>query len=385
MNNLSNKFNRRINYEPNHKDRSDFDCKCCEVNFQRIEDFGEKVQNNNSKEDDFNENLTFTGNKDIKKLLAEKDERYNIEYHLLGFEKEKDEKEIKKAIFSTFEINDTYEPKINNKENFIGKKKKREKDTKKQNLFKKDDYISDISQNNNFEDKEYNVSQCIKLEEKEKVRFGRKKLGSTKNCKHNKFSDDNIINKIKGNFINYFIRDIIKKYSIKKSIDIKKLPREIISDLNKQRNEKLYKMKLSDILLNYKISTKYTSCEEYENRKIINKIYEEKKEIKVIKILELTFEELFIIFRRKLNDKEDRKKIKDISKKVEGFNLTGKNNNVKDIEYLIEFNKKKFKEKMSENELNEYIEQIKRLCLGYERWFSKKIGRTRRKQYDSKI
>ena len=30
--------------------------------------------------------------------------------------------------------------------------------------------------------------------------------------------------------------------------------------------------------------------------------------------------------------KEDRKKIKDISKKVQGFNLTGKNNNVKDIE-----------------------------------------------------
>ena len=65
------------------------------------------------------------------------------------------------------------------------------------------------------------------------------------------------------------------------------------------------------------------------------------------------------------------------------MNINGKNNNYKDIVYLIEFINKKYKEKMSENELDEYIRRIKSLCLGYEKWFNNKIGRTCRKQYDS--
>lgn len=380
MNNLCNKVNPRLFYGQNYKNNSEFDYKDFDMNYQNNDDF-EIEKQNNTQGNEFNENLTFHGVKDIKELIDEKldYQRYNIEYNLFGFDKEKDEKDIKRAIIFQFKNND------NNDEIFIGKKKNREKNIKThtQYLSENDEYLADISKNYELINDEINLSSCIKLKENEKVKLGRKKLNSIKNGKHNKFSDDNIINKIKGNFLNYFIRDIIKKFSIKKKIDIKKLPRDIISDLNKKRNEKLYKTKLSDFLLKNKISSKYTSCDEYENKKIIKNIYKENKEKKVMKILELTFEELFVIFRRKLNDNEDKKKLKEIYKKIEGLNINGKNNNYKDIVYLIEFINKKYKEKMSENELDEYIRRIKSLCLGYEKWFNNKIGRTCRKQYDS--
>ena len=380
MNNLCNKVNPRLFYGQNYKNNSEFDYKDFDMNYQNNDDF-EIEKQNNTQGNEFNENLTFHGVKDIKELIDEKldYQRYNIEYNLFGFDKEKDEKDIKRAIIFQFKNN------VNNDEIFIGKKKNREKNIKihTQYLSENDEYLADISKNYELINDEINLSSCIKLKENEKVKLGRKKLNSIKNGKHNKFSDDNIINKIKGNFLNYFIRDIIKKFSIKKKIDIKKLPRDIISDLNKKRNEKLYKTKLSDFLLKNKISSKYTSCDEYENKKIIKNIYKEKKEKKVMKILELTFEELFVIFRRKLNDNEDKKKLKEIYKKIEGLNINGKNNNYKDIVYLIEFINKKYKEKMSENELDEYIRRIKSLCLGYEKWFNNKIGRTCRKQYDS--
>ena len=53
-----------------------------------------------------------------------------------------------------------------------------------------------------------------------------------------------------------------------------------------------------DILKNQKISTKNKNSKEYQNKTIIDKIYKEKKEERVMKILELEFKELLIIFRR---------------------------------------------------------------------------------------
>ena len=94
-------------------------------------------------------------------------------------------------------------------------------------------------------------------------------------------------------------------------------------------------MKISDILCQQKISSKYTKFDEYENKKIIEKIYKVKKEMKLIKILELTFEELFIIFRRKLNDPDDMNKLEEIKDKIKGLDLLKENNKYKDIEYLL--------------------------------------------------
>ena len=200
-----------------------------------------------------------------------------------------------------------------------------------------------------------------------------KKSKSNKNMKHDKYCEDNIINKIKGCFFNSYIIGLVIKNSIYDEIKLKKLPnKKFIADLNKEKNEKLFKMKISDILCQQKISSKYTKFDEYENKKLIEKIYREKKEMKVIKILELTFEELFIIFRRKLNDPDDMNKLEEIKDKIKGLDLLKKNNKYQDIEYLIKDIKKRYIDS------NNYIKEVKKLCLGYVDWFGEKIGRKNR-------
>ena len=101
---------------------------------------------------------------------------------------------------------------------------------------------------------------------------------------HKKDSEDNIVNKIKG-WVFHFIRYIISKYS--------------------GGNIKINKLKNSH---------------RYENRHIVEKIMngEEKNEI-IIKILDLTYEEVFILFRRKLKCENDKNKLEEILKKFDGF------------------------------------------------------------------
>ena len=212
-----------------------------------------------------------------------------------------------------------------------------------------------------------------KINIKNNEQSSNKKSKSNKNKKHDKYCGDNIINKIRGRFFNSYIIDLVQKNSINNDIKLKKLPnKKFIADLNKEKNEKLYKMKMSDILCQQKISSKYSKFDEYENKKIIEQIYKEKREIKVIKILELTFEELFIIFRRKLNDPNDIIKLEEIKAKIEGLDLLEENNKYKDIEYLIKNTKKRYI--VTDN----YIKEVKKLCLGYVDWFGEKIGRKNR-------
>ena len=198
-----------------------------------------------------------------------------------------------------------------------------------------------------------------KINIKNNEQSSNKKSKSNKNKKHDKYCGDNIINKIRGRFFNSYIIDLVQKNSINNDIKLKKLPnKKFIADLNKEKNEKLYKMKMSDILCQQKISSKYSKFDEYENKKIIE--------------LELTFEELFIIFRRKLNDPNDIIKLEEIKAKIEGLDLLEENNKYKDIEYLIKNTKKRYI--VTDN----YIKEVKKLCLGYVDWFGEKIGRKNR-------
>ena len=81
-------------------------------------------------------------------------------------------------------------------------------------------------------------------------------------------------------------------------------------------------------------------------------------------IFELTFEELFIIFRRKLNDSEDLKKLEEIKDKIKGLDLL-ENDKYQDVEYYIKNYVGRCREK-------EYIEKFKDVCLNYEKYFNSK-------------
>ena len=187
--------------------------------------------------------------------------------------------------------------------------------------------------------------------------------------------DDYII-LIKVKFFRY-IKDIIKKNSIEGSINLKKLPYNSISDLKRERNITLLNMKIKYILSETPIKINSRIDKAY-NKKIIEKIYKEGKELKVIQILELTFKELFIIFRKKLNKKEDEEEIKNIAKKIEGLDLLDDNNNYPDINNCFDSLRQNNEEDPKETE--EYINKIKNLCCNYETWFECKIGRIREKK-----
>ena len=237
---------------------------------------------------------------------------------------------------------------------------------------------NDIENTNNEINEEVEVNDVI-IENNQQN--SNKEIKSNKNKEHTKNTKDNIIYKLKGNFINKFVIDSVNQNLINKKDKLKKLRcKKFIADLKLEKNIALFKMKMSDILCQQKISSKFSKFDEYENKKIIEKIYEEKKEIKVIKILELTFEELFIIFRRKLNDPNDIIKLEEIKDKIEGLDLLEENNKYQDIEYFI---KKLYKKNYED--IDDYIKNVKEQCLNYKKWFCEKRGRASRKKKINKL
>ena len=270
---------------------------------------------------------------------------------------------INKGIIYDLTKEEKEEININNPEKkFLNKKRKLE-----------DEIVNKIFDIKKLTKEEKLLEKNSKLIKINSHKYGRKKKSDKNNGKHNKSSGDNIINKIKGHFINHFIIDIIKKNSINEIIYLKKIPNEFIENLSKTDNEKLFKKKIKDILSEVEISTKYKKYKRDVNKVIINNIFEEKKQTKIMQILELTFKELFIVFRAKLNDEKDKEEIINIKNKIEGINLF-ENSNYEDISYLIKNIRQKMKD-MEQNKLEEYIEKVKYQCCYFEKWFNDKIAR----------
>ena len=237
-----------------------------------------------------------------------------------------------------------------------------------------------------FKDKKENrlvYNNILKDMKNKMLKRGRKTKNNINKTKHNKLAIDNRTNKIKRYILNRYVRDIIKKNSIYEAIELKKLPNKTIEVLTKNKNEELFKTKIKDIFSNEKISTKYKKFEVYENKKIIDKIYEDKKETKIIQILDLTFQEILIIFRKKLNYYEDKEKLIEIANKIKGLDLLI-NNTYEDIDFLV----KKTLEKycyLSPDKLEEYIIKLKVQCCYYENWFNNKISKNDLKKKKEKI
>ena len=129
-------------------------------------------------------------------------------------------------------------------------------------------------------------------------------------------------------------------------------------------------MKLKDIYSNYGISKKYSKSNKDINKKLINKIYKENKEKDIIKILNLTYIEAFNIFRRRIKDIKP-----ELKNKINKTDFLD-NKKFKDFDDFL----KKIREEEEDNnigDIEEYINDTKRLCLQFEEWFKQKIGRNR--------
>ena len=237
-----------------------------------------------------------------------------------------------------------------------------------------------ISKNNQIEEVIFNVKiiESNKKENNEEIKSNKKpKRGrhpknvpknNDNDTKRNKYAKDNIARKIKTNFFNIFIVNllniIIKSVYGKKISLVRKFNQQLVTDVSIEFNLDLFNSKIRN-LLNQQISNKYKKIELDNNKKILKSL--EKNPI-FNKILNITVNEIYSLF---INDnyKEIISNVFNIDKKEIYFeNVTGK---------IIELKEKGEEEK--------YIENFKDFAYNIYLVFDKSKKRKQRKKYKKNI
>ena len=182
-----------------------------------------------------------------------------------------------------------------------------------------------------------------------KKKTGRKPKYPVSNIEHTKYSDDNILRKIKVKFLQKLIKYINGKIN-PKYIGIVKLLKPLKGEISQDNtinfNRQLMDSKLKDIFSNNEINGKFKLCEKDYNKNVIDEIYKNNIQ-EIINIFELTFLEAFNIFRG-TNENE--------------FTDFEKLNTV--LEEL----------KLKEND-NEYVNKFKEVVMGFENYYLQKKAR----------
>ncbi len=214
-------------------------------------------------------------------------------------------------------------------------------------------------ENGNKTQKKNIIFKIIKIKRKKKLGRIKNNLKTQYRGKHNKFTEDNIITKIKRNFIEKTRQYINTKYDLcmtaheHKKIKnfLEKKSREEIIKISKEKNMKFFQSKLKDIFSS-DVSTKCTLHEpDYNKQKIdeIFKIPEKAKE--VIDILDKKVSEFYSFYS------------KDIE--IEGFKT------LKDD--LTKLRKKM--EERKENNIEEYLNKYQEIAQNFETITLKKRSR----------
>ena len=233
------------------------------------------------------------------------------------------------------EINDT-NPLINFDENeknnineFLSKKTKRERKSKD---------IFEINKSTSTNNESFS----------NKNNRGRKKKDATYKGNHTKFTDDNMMRKIKCHFFNH-INTRLNNSLIDKKESFLKLDNLINENLKKDFNMELMSKTIKDIYQNSKISNKYKNKKNDSNKELVEKIYTENKEIETIKILDKTYYELFSELMQNNMDK-----------------------------FCNEIINKEEKNGLPHEQSSSFLEKMKILCINYKDWFERKRGRERK-------
>ena len=167
------------------------------------------------------------------------------------------------------------------------------------------------TKNNNCQKKMKSKKFVItKFYEKEKQIFSiqkKKKLGRirknlNKKGKHDKYQKDNIIRRFKVHLMKNIYDYINSSFNINnrnknsKNINmIKKIRSDNIKVISKNENIAWLNSTIKNIF-SQKVSSKISTVHSDYNKKLIHKIYEEKKETKVINILDKTIREMWLIY-----------------------------------------------------------------------------------------
>ena len=215
-----------------------------------------------------------------------------------------------------------------------------------------------------------------KINDNKKQKCGRK---TRKNDKvHDKFKADNIIRKIKVHILQDKIIKLINDYLKTKNIERKlfKLLAKEIECLKKDKNLILMNSTLKDIYRNYPIGEKYNSNKSKNNVILIDSIYTRNDLNELQILLNLTFWEFYEIYTNKLKGKDLNEDLHNKIKDMELFNETFFIGIEKFIGKLTDKEKNKG---ISEDNVNRYINEVKKFIREYKEFFEKKIGRRAKK------
>lgn len=233
------------------------------------------------------------------------------------------------------ELNDTNpitnidENEKNNSNEFLSKKTKRERKSKD---------IFEINKSTSTNNESFS----------NKKNRGRKKKDVTDKGNHTKFTDDNMMRKIKCHFFNHINTRLNNSLKDKKEAFLK-LDNLINENLKKAFNMELMTKTIKEIYQNSKISNKYKNRKNDSNKELVDKIYTEHKEIETIKILDTTYIELFSELMQ---------------------------NNIDN--FCNEIINKEEKNGLPHEQSSSFLEKMKILCTNYKDWFEKKRGRERK-------
>lgn len=219
------------------------------------------------------------------------------------------------------------------------------------------------------------------IENKEKdeksVKRGRKIKKEKQNkykIKHNKYSGDNIIRKIKAQLLSYllmFLNNILNINNKNDKNRLYKLDSKYIYQLKKEIDLNLLKMKLKD-LYSLNISPIYKYLSKDYNKNLIQKIVEKEIHVEdhptILFTFNLSFREWIELFTYK-------KSIYEIIKDYKEF----ENVKIKKIEKGL-IGAEKLLKNILENNNECYFSSFTYFLFNYERWFDIKIGRNKKKK-----
>jgi hypothetical protein len=210
--------------------------------------------------------------------------------------------------------------------------------------------IIPINNNNEIIIKENEVEPKSFLNKKTNRGRKRKDEKDLDDSRHGKDSEDNIMRKIKTHLVDQIVILLNKSLNDKEKKFLK-IDKTINENLKRDYNMQLMEKTIKTIFTETKISSKYKKNDDiYYNKKLIQKIFDEKTEYNTINLLQKKFIEMLRFIRE---------------------------NNLK--EFLESIQKKESKNPNNQ----EYINSIKGLFFRYEDWFSDKKGRNREKKtYD---
>ena len=232
--------------------------------------------------------------------------------------------------------------------NLLNQKKSREKENLlEEEIYEKKERIIEFKE----EKKEKKEKKIEKKNIKKDKLTGRRKKNEkhVKEAAHNKFTEDNIMRKIK-TFVFRYILKILNESLIDENDRFYPLDTNLTKNLKKDFNEELLNRTLFDLFMNSDLNARYAK-ENNSNKILIEKIKENNEE-KTISILNMTYHDIL-------------DQIRD-----------------NDLQYFLHSIKEK-ENKNSAKYIDLYMRALKDLLKDYEIWFNKKKGRNSSKRNKS--